>query len=188
MKLKVVETGLEFLDTWSSRATAMDEVMEHVVNLERLQAEVENADARLRELKQQKARLEEEVIPMFLASHGLDELKLANGKRLSVKEDVHCRLPEDPVKREDALTWLFFNGGADKIKDEALIEDVNAEVLEDLESLGVAFSRRRTVNTNALTAWVRDVLGLRKGSMARLDIGDFPQSMGVFIKRTARLG
>ncbi len=185
MTLEVVDTG--FMDTWSSKATAMDEVMEHVHNLERLQAEVENADARLKELKQQKARLEEEILPMFLASQGLDELKLANGKRLSVKEDVYCRLPEDPVKREEALAWLSENGGGEKIKDEALIEDLNEDVLEDLESLGVPFSRRRTVNTNSLTAWARDVLGLKKGSTARMDVGDFPQSMGVCVKRTAKL-
>jgi hypothetical protein len=178
---------LDYLSEGANQVTALDEIMEQVQNLERLSAEVENMETRLDELKQQKKRLEEETIPFYMASHGLEELKLSNGKRLSVKEDVYCRLPEDPFKREEVLQWLIANGGGDKITDTAIVEEVTPEVIEVLSTFGLPWSRKRGVNTNSLTAWVREAIGLKKGALARLELSDFPPAMGAYMRKVAKL-
>lgn len=175
---------VSFLEDASSNPLALDEVMQYVNALQRIQGEIEDAELRVKNLKEQENRLAKEVLPQLLETHGLEELKLANGKRLAIKESLYCRLPEDAGRRAAALEWLEANGGGDKIRDEVTIDGVTPDVLAALSTLHADYSRRKTVNTNSLQAWFRDCLGLKKNSMARINLEDVPKDFGVFVSKT----
>lgn len=177
-----------FLESAASDPLALDEVMTYVNALERIKGEIDDTELALKNLKDQEKRLAEEVLPALLLNHGLEELKLANGKRLSVKESLFCRLPEDPERRMAALEWLEAHGGGDKIKDEVILDEVTPELIEGLASMHASYQRKRTVNTNTLQAWFRDSLGLKKGSLARIELEDVPKDFGVFLRKECKLG
>ena len=106
-----MQQELGFLEVEASPATAAMEVMAYVSKLEALRGEIEDAEERLAELKEQEKHFSEEIIPQVLRQAGFEELKLTNGKKVSIKESLYCRLPEDAVKREEALEWLSKAGG-----------------------------------------------------------------------------
>jgi hypothetical protein len=179
------DTG--FMDEMATDPLALDEVMQYVNALERIRGEIDDAELMVKNLKDQEKRLSEEVLPSLLLDHGLEELKLANGKRLTVKESLYCRLPEDPEKRMTALQWLMDHGGGDKIKDEVILDEVTPELLDELSSLHASYQRKRTVHPASLQAWFKESLGLKKNSIARISIDDVPKEFGVFLRNECKL-
>jgi hypothetical protein len=181
------ETAPEFLEDAGETTTALDEVMVYVSAMDQLQAEMESADAKLKELNRQYKVLAETTIPDLLARNNLDELKLANGRRLTIKEDVYARIPADPFAKQVALSWLEENGGAQMVKDMVILDDPSEDLVDELLAKGAAFSRKKDVNTNTLMAFFREVLGLKKGKTASVVLEDVPKEFGVYIKREAKL-
>ena len=182
------EKELDFLEETGVGTTALEEVMFYVTELEKLDAEIENLEEKTKNLKDQRDKLSGDVIPKILEGNSLSELKLTNGKRISIKENLYCRIPEDPINRETALAWLADNGGEDKIKDEVTIDEVTPDLLEELTGIGAAFSRRRTVNPRSLQSWFNEVLGYKKGSIARMSQEDIPKVFNVFVKKETKIG
>ncbi len=177
----------DFLEGGAVSGTALSEVMGYVEALQRVQADIENTEGLLAALKAQEKHLAEDTIPQVLGSNGLDELKLSNGKKVSIRESLYCRLPEDTLKREEALRWLEENGGADKIKDEVTISDVNPGILDELAGIGVPYSRRRSVHPATLQSWFKENLGYKKGFVARLNPEDVPKEFGVYMRKEAKI-
>lgn len=179
---------LSFLDTPRPvQETAMGELMEYVNILNSIEEDILDCEQHLAEQKDMKRKLEEEVIPQLLDQHGVSEIKLSNGKVVTVGEDLYCRLPEDAGKRQVALAWLRENGGGDKIKSEAVISEATDETCRELSSLGIGFTRSETVHPASLKAWFKELIGLRKGSVAIIRQEDIPAEFGVFVKRTTKL-
>ena len=179
---------LSFLeDTGPAPETALGALMEYVNNLDQINNEIADLEKQLDERKGVKRNLEESVIPALLDQHGVSEIKLANGRNVTVGEDLFCRLPEDIEKRMAALSWLRENGASDKIKSEAKIEEATQETFDRLSSLGIGFAKVETVHPSSLKSWFKEVVGLKKGSMAIMQPDEIPAEFGVFIKRTTKI-
>lgn len=178
---------LSFLEEQATPASALDEIMNYVRALETTDAEILTAEQQLDALKIKRDNLARTVLPMYLDQNGLEELKLSNGKKLSLKEDVYARLPADPFEKEDMLKWLEDHGGGAKITDKLIVEEPEDVLIDSLSEAGIAFSRDRTVNTQSLQAYFREMLGLKKGSVAMIAMEDIPKKFGVYVKREAKL-
>lgn len=179
---------LSFLeDAQPSPVTALGALMEYVNNLDQINNEIEDLEKQLDERKSVKRNLEESVIPALLDQHGVSEIKLSNGRNVTVGEDLFCRLPEDIEKRMAALSWLRENGAGDKIRSEAKIEGANQELFDQLSALGIGFAKVETVHPASLKSWFKEVVGLKKGSMAIMALEEIPAEFGVFIKRTTKI-
>ena len=179
---------LSFLEeTLPTAETATGELMEFVNNLDQINTDIEDLEKQLDEKKQVKRNLEESVIPALLDQHGVSEIKLSNGRMVTVGEDLYCRLPEDVERRMAALSWLRAHGASDKIKSEAKIEGATQETFDQLSGLGIGFAKVETVHPASLKSWFKEVVGLKKGSMAIMQPDEIPAEFGVFIKRTTKI-
>jgi len=175
-----------FLDDFKDdTGSALDEVMQYVDTLNTLAVDIEAIEELLKAKQALFDELSKETLPALLAQNGLDELKLSNGKKLSIKEDVFVDIPKNDEGKKLALEWLGNNGGIDLIKEEVTVDNPTPEFKNDLRVRGLTFEESTAVNTNSLKAWFKRRLGMTKGSIQDLDLNEVPKAMNLFIERKA---
>ena len=77
----------------------------------------ENMKTELGFLNKEIEILRSEKIPELLARYDLSEIKLKNGKKISITQKYFCSLPKnDLTKRDSSLAWVQKNNGSDIIK------------------------------------------------------------------------
>lgn len=113
----------------------------------------------------------EVIIPMQMKSVGLDSIKLASGGTLSVVHNVYCQPNKNEKDRKAIAEWLMSLNGEHLVKREAT---VGQDSLADLDANGIPYAVATSVNTNSLKAFIKNALGLTKGSVKQIDIEDIP--------------
>jgi hypothetical protein len=161
--------------------------MKYVNVLETLEEDIHNLEEQLKSKEAIRDELSKETIPAMLSENGLDELKLSNGKRLSIKEDLYVTLPKNETGRKSVLNWLRNNGGADLIKEDMVIETPPDEVKTFLALRGVTYSQELAVNGNSLKAWFKRKLGLAKGSIQEIQLDSVPKEANLYIDRRVEI-
>ena len=160
-------------------ATEYDALTKTLEECERIQAE-------------SKKRLEfitTKRMPDLMQELGYEDMRLQNGKRVVMKRVVRAGIPslsaigkvKDPLeaaqkhhRRALALAWLREHGLGDLIKNEVSVsfpagsEEDAVELTDELECKGFNVARDETVNTQTLTAQVRDLL--QRGEEVPMDI------------------
>ena len=175
-----------FLDDFQDDSgSALDEVMKYVDTLDTLSQDIEAMEESLKAKQALFDELSKETLPALLAQNGLDELKLSNGKKLSIKEDVFASIPKNDEGKKLALEWLGNNGGIDLIKEEVTVDNPTPEFKNELRVQGLTFEESTAVDTNSLKAWFKRRLGMTKGSIQDLDLNEVPKAMNLFIERKA---
>lgn len=166
-------------------------VLEDVAKVVRTYVETKE---RIRELEEQiealkgtEKELGEKIIPELLLQSETTELKLLGGMSVSIEQQVYASVPKDPEKQAKCLAWLHANGGKDLEKDILTIEAPEPEIVATLEANGVLYERKKDVNSRSLVAWLKDTLGLKKGSVARCKVEDVPPEMNLFRPWTTKV-
>lgn len=177
-----------FLDDFKDEsATALEEVMRYVNVMQTLEHDIQSLEDQLKEKVLLYEEVSERTLPAMLAENGLDELKLANGKKLSVSEDVYVSVPKNDIGRKIVLKWLSDNGADDLIKENMIIEEPPEELKTFISMRGINYSQDRTVNTNSLKAWFKRKLGMARGSIQEIQLTDVPKEANLFVERRAKI-
>jgi hypothetical protein len=114
----------------------------------------------LKVLKEQRRQLAEDMLPALMTEHGLTEITLNNGSKVSVRKFYSCTIPAD--KTPLALEWLRDNGHDGLIKHRVTIDftrdkDDQALVLkEELEDRGLYPSDKEWVEPSTLRGFARE--------------------------------
>lgn len=137
--------------------------------LERLDAEAAELEARLRAKSKEIRQLADRELPDALGQLGLQELTLADGVKVGLKEVVSAGIGDE--NREQAHGWLRAEGHGDLIKNEVTVtfgkgEDEYAEKLvariqeahEDGELRFGSCEQRERVHPQTLLAFIREQL------------------------------
>lgn len=131
-----------------------------------LEAQMEGAalDAQLEEKEQAIRRLSEEDIPNLLREAGLSEIKLKDGTKIIVKDDIECSLgsrEDDADRRAKALRWLEASELGGIIKTEVAVpfgrdsaEEVK-ELRKQLEALGYQAELHEDVHYQTLKSTLK---------------------------------
>lgn len=147
------------------------------------QAEVEQAEQILTARKQALRRVAEELLPAAMREHGMTEIRMDDGSRVTVKQIVRASIPV--AKRAQAFAWLEANGHGDLLKHDIRAqlgrgESEQAErALTELASLGIEATDNLTVHPQTLSAFVREqteagrtvpdeLLGVYRGEVAQI--------------------
>lgn len=125
------------------------------------------ADAAAKEYK----HYAEVVVPMQMKSLGLDSIRLASGGTLSVVHNIYCQPNKNEKDKKIIADWLAEHNGEHLVKQEAT---VSQDSLGDLAEAGIPFAVTASINTNSLKAFIKNALGLTKGSVKTIDIDDIP--------------
>ena len=120
--------------------------------------EIAALEDKLKTKKQEADDISSRVIPELLQEQGLQEIKLADGSKVSVKKEFRATLPKDDIRRESAYQWLRDQGLGDIIKNNVTVsfgkgEDNKANQLVDLAvANGFTPQQKSDVAWNTLTA------------------------------------
>lgn len=113
----------------------------------------------------------EVVVPMQMKAIGLDSIKLATGGTLSVVHNIYCQPNKNEKDKKIIADWLASLNGEHLVKKEAT---VSQDSLESLDENGIPYAVATSINTNSLKAFIKNALGLSKGSVKQIDIKDIP--------------
>lgn len=153
-------------------ADLVTKMRRHEEEAERLLAESKKASANARAIA-------EEFLPDLMNEIGVTEFKTGDGKTISIKPIIRASLPSvaaanrsrDPERREELLgrfkegVAYLRNVGAGSIVRSRLIADLgqdgaDASIVDlakkELNDLGIAAEVIPEVNSQSLTAWVRE--------------------------------
>lgn len=131
------------------------------------ESEVEKLEEELAEAKKKYNHVRQEEIPDFLKQFGISELKLADGRKVTVKEDVNVT-----VKDHKAFYDFLRKRHDDSIiKNMLEMESPPGELVDELMDRGYVFSYNEKIHGQTLKAYFRKFL----------EVGDTPpDSVNVF--------
>ena len=150
---EMINDSKDFLDN-----VEVTTIAQECVNLKKIEDDIAAIEDQLKKKKEEADHISSKVIPELLAEQGLSEIKLADGSRVSVKQEFRALIPKDESKREAAYQWLRDQGLADIIRNDVSVsfgkgEDDKAQSLIDLAvENGYEPSQKSDVKWNTLTA------------------------------------
>ena len=150
---EMINDSKDFLDN-----VEVTTIAQECVNLKKIEDDIAAIEDQLKKKKDEHDHISSKVIPELLAEQGLSEIKLADGSKVSVKQEFRCTLPKDDVKREQAYEWLRNEKLGDIIKNNVFVtfgkgEDDKAKSLIDLAvENGYEPNQKSDVAWNTLTA------------------------------------
>lgn len=150
----------------------------------RLAALAEILDKLTKQVNKEYDYLTSVVMPGIMAKNKVATYTLENGVKVTSKTSVFASLPkEDPVARERALAWINEQGGGGLIKDKLVVESPTQDLIESVKGR-FPMERLQDVHPATLKAFVSDLLGYKKGSVARVTEDEVPPELHVYIKNT----
>ena len=130
---------------------------EKQLELEAIATEMEE---KLADIKKELKAVIEQHLPDAMRECNLQEIKLANGAKISIQQYYSARIGKE--REEEAFSWLKQNGHDDIIKNVVSMqfgrgEDESAEsIMADLQAQGFSPSTKRWVEPMTLKAFVRE--------------------------------
>ena len=145
---------------------------------------VEELEEDLRTAKQELRDIQEEQIPDVMMELGVSEVTLTDGRKLTIKEDLHAKIADK--NRQEAHAWMVEHGYGDIIKNQVVVnvETGNQESLNSL--LGILnnnayedYSLKNNIHFQTLKKFVKE----------NIEAGvDIPLNLfGVFMSKKAQI-
>jgi hypothetical protein len=134
------------------------DIAQQCIKLKEKEDEITELEDKLKAKKAEADDISSRVIPELLQEQGLQEIKLSDGSKVSVKKEFRATLPKDDLRRESAYQWLRDQGLGDIIKNNVTVsfgrgEDNKAQQLLDLAvANGFQPQQKSDVAWNTLTA------------------------------------
>ena len=154
---------INFEEDQTSSLSKIDDVGDlssQVVKLQKLEDELADAEAHVKDLKKQIDMVGGEVIPTMMQEMNISTMKLADGSAVEVKPVYGASIPV--ARKEEAFKWLRDNDLGDLIKNEVTVsfgrnEDNKAANYANLaQSRGYQPVQKLKVEPMTLKALVRE--------------------------------
>lgn len=146
-----------------------------------LEAELADAEEKFKAAAERLRQIQERELPDALAAAGVEELKLDNGAKLTVKEDLKISVGQE--RMPGVCSWLRKNKHDDIIKRECTISlpkgtdpKLIARIEKGLKALQVDYSIAENVHSQTLKALLKEQMAdPKKAKNINLpDFGAFP--------------
>lgn len=161
---------------------------EYVSALKEKRQKIDFLEDQLKALKEEERKMSREVIPDFLLSKNLETIGLATGETVQIQKELSVALPKkDILKRKIVLNWIIENGGAGIIKEVLSVEEPETVVFNFLEENGIPFSHDKDIHHSTLKAWFKEQLGMKKGQLQKIEVGDVPTEANLFIYNETKI-
>lgn len=127
-----------------------------------LEKEVKEYERILEEAKESLRHIQEVLLPEAMATVGMSEFKLANGAKITIKDDVYASLRADYIL--DAVKWLDGMGLGDIVKDDVTVKfgrgdsDKAKDIVSYAQAQGYNVSEKMSVHPQTLKATVKEQL------------------------------
>jgi hypothetical protein len=135
---------------------------------------VEELELELKEKKKRLRDVSQQDIPDFLANYGLSEIKLDDGRKVTVKSDVSVTIKN----QEEFYDFLRERHDDSIIKSIATISDPTDEIRLKLSENGIHFTQESKIHSQTLKAYFREFMSLGL---------EPPESVNVYVYSKARI-
>lgn len=170
----------------SAEINISNDALQQISELARRQleweSEIERLETVLKEANEKLRKIQEEDLPAAMAEAGMKAFTLANGSKITVKDEVAVSIPKD--RKYEAYAWLRENGYGDVIKHNVVVEfgkeddDAALRLMEYCERQGKRAEDQQSVHAQTLKALVKEQLA--KGIEIPFDLfGAFPYSKAI---------
>lgn len=176
---------IDFEDAATELARVSDSSLRAVADLVRqqlaLERRVEDLEQDLKRAQQDLNKISQELLPEALSSHGLSELRMDDGSRVTVSQYIQAHISKE--KQDAAFDWLRQHEFDDLIKNVVSLEfgkgedEAANEVLDMLSQQGFDPVNKQSVHPSTLKAFVKEQI--EKGSEIPSDL------FGIFIGKKA---
>jgi hypothetical protein len=145
------EGQLSTISKWASKALE-------------LQAEIEEAEAHLKELNKELAKIEEIELPRAMLTAGTTEFTLTDGGKITISDVIQGGLTKDEEKREFTFQWFINNGGLENIKHHFEIDYTKGQysyamaLRELLQENQVHFDEFESIHHSTMKAFLNEKL------------------------------
>tara|TARA_R100000808_G_scaffold15950_1_gene36368 strand:- start:21935 stop:22498 length:564 start_codon:yes stop_codon:yes gene_type:complete len=135
----------------------VSELSNQVIDLDR---EIAEQEGTLKTMKEKRRQLTEDLIPAVMTEHGVAEVTLRDGSKVTVKKFYSCTIPAD--KTERAFEWLRENGHEGLIKHRLTIDftrdkdDHALQIKKELEDKGLYPGDKEWVEPSTLRGFARE--------------------------------
>lgn len=125
-----------------------------------LEQRVEDLTAELKRAQADLAQISGETLPAALAEHGLSELKMADGSKVTVATVISASISKE--RSGPAHQWLRDNGFGDLIKNTVAVnfgkgeDDKANDLIRELETEGYAVDQKEAVHPSTLKAFCKE--------------------------------
>lgn len=158
---------MSLTDLYEDDAEALkvkDDDLEGIAGLakraKQLEKEVEDAEAILKERKEQYRKITEESIPEALSGMGLKSYRMTDGSSIDVKPFYSATITE--ARRAEAYKWLRDHGYDDIIKNTVSVRfgrnesELAARAINLLKAQGFPVEQAEKIEPQTLKAWVKE--------------------------------
>lgn len=127
-----------------------------------LSRELEAAEARVEEIKKQKAEIDTRQIPTIMDLIGLEKVTTTSGATVTVSSKIHASLPKDS-RRAAAMAWIREHGGESLVKHEVKAtfgkgeDEAATELAAELMRRGLRYSDEQTIHPSTYAAWLKEL-------------------------------
>lgn len=176
---------IDFEDVATELTQVGDNDLKAVADLVRqqlvLERRIEDLEDELKRAQQSLAKISQDILPEALAEHGLSELKMEDGSKITVSQFIQAHISKE--KQEEAFDWLREHDFDDLIKNVVSLEfgkgedDHARDVMETLTNRGYWPQNKQSVHPSTLKAFVKEQV--EKGAEIPSDL------FGVFIGKKA---
>lgn len=145
--VKISDANLQTISTLASQQ------LEWEANISQLTVDLGHATDALRQIQ-------EYLLPEAMVSVGMSEFKLANGSKITIKDDIFASIRKDYT--ESAVSWLDSNGLGDIVKDKININFGRGEseearkVIEFCKANGYDAGETLSVHPQTLKATIKE--------------------------------
>ena len=136
------------------------ELSDAIEKLNSVSAQIKNAEAGLKKLKEEEKQINNFTIPEIMNKMNLSTVKLRDGSELSVKKVYSATIKAD--KKAEAIKWLRDNGLGDIVKNEITVnfgqgeENKAAEYANLAKESGYEPSQKEAVHAMTLKVTMED--------------------------------
>ena len=144
---------------------------------------VQTKEAELKDIKDKVRKMSEEIIPEAMQQLNLQQLKLDNGVKISIVDNVYAHISEE--KKPKAYDWFRGNGLGSIIKSEVGVQfdktqDSDAVALKErLISEGLPVTHKESIHPSTLKSTIKELV--QKG----IDVPD--DTFNIFIGKKTKI-
>jgi len=162
------------LENLSAAASLVKDVQDKIKHMRQLELTMVAAEAAFDDAKKKYETYKATVVIAAMVNAGVEQLQDENGNFIKLESKYYCNPNKNDEDRLAIQAWLMANQGEHLFKHEG---KVAVDQFDKLRDAGIPFADKIDVNTNALKAHLMDLLGYKKGSMARIALADIPECM-----------
>jgi len=162
------------LENVSAAATLVADVQAKVKRMRQLEAQMIGAEAAYSDAKKQYETYKATVVIAAMTNAGIEQMQDENGNFIRLESKYYCNPNKNDADRLSIQQWLTAQGLEHLFKHEG---KVDASQYDKLKEAGIPFADKIDVNTNSLKSALIDLLGYKKGGIARISLEDIPECM-----------